>query len=280
LRRWYHKGRLRLKAAIFERVLGPYVTSVVTEANGVLLAVDLSDAYVGQSLRRTGQWGTEELERLFGHLGPESNVLVVGGHVGSLTIPLAMKAKSVTVLEPDPRSFRLLSWNLRLNQMSNVTALPWAAGEQDETICFWLSSENHGGSRRAPKRKTWTFDYDGPTAIEVPSRCLDKHLAPVFDLVVMDIEGSETRALQGMQNILAACRCLAVEFVPRHLRDVAGVSVAEFVATVEPHFERLILPLEKKVVHRAGFLPTLETIASQGLHEDALLFEKVARLAQ
>jgi FkbM family methyltransferase len=247
---------------------------VITEGNGVSLAVDLGDAYVGQSLRRTGAWAQAELERLLTLINSDSKVLVVGGHVGSLAIPLARRAASLTVLEPDPRSFRLLNWNLGLNQVTNVTALPWAAGEKDETWSFFLSKENHGGSRRAPRRATWDFDYDGPVETTVQARRLDQHLEPVFDLVVMDIEGTETLALRGMQKILASCRCLAVEFVPRHLADVADVAVADFLATVEPHFDRMTLPSQNMVIERSGFLAALESMARQSLQEDAVLFEK------
>ncbi len=48
----------------------------------------------------------------------------------------------------------------------------------------------------------------------------------------MDIEGSQFAAIRGGRDLLYRCRTFVVEFVPRYIERVAGVSIAEFAATL------------------------------------------------
>ena len=69
-----------------------------------------------------------------------------------------------------------------------------------------------------------------------------------FDVVLMDIEGSEYFAFLGMQRILTYAMVLQVEFIPHHLRNVAGVSVAEFLKPIREHFTTLVVPDKRLAV--------------------------------
>ena len=68
-----------------------------------------------------------------------------------------------------------------------------------------------------------------------------------FDLIFVDIEGSEYFAFKGMQKIFKQSKVLITEFVPHHLKYVASVSVADFWYTLEPHFKYLYIPESKKL---------------------------------
>jgi hypothetical protein len=91
----------------------------------------------------------------------------------------------------------------------------------------------------------------------------------------MDIEGSEYYALKGMQKILSACKVLAVEFLPHHLANVSGVTVAQFTALIEPHFSKLTIPSKRLQLNSTEFVSQLTEIFNLNQGEDALLFEKV-----
>jgi hypothetical protein len=56
-----------------------------------------------------------------------------------------------------------------------------------------------------------------------------------FATIVMDIEGSEYFALKGMPRLLAGAQRLFVEFLPHHLRNVAGIDSDAFCDLVLPH---------------------------------------------
>ena len=81
------------------------------------------------------------------------------------------------------------------------------------------------------------YEYDNPKSIQLDSVVLDEYLEDnKFDLVLIDIEGSEYFAMKGMQKILSGCNTLVVEFLPHHLENVAGVSVEQFFSVLPNHF--------------------------------------------
>ena len=87
------------------------------------------------------------------------------------------------------------------------------------------------------------YFYDNPKVTVVQGVRLDDYLNDHdFDLVFMDIEGSEYFAFLGMQDIFAHAKALIVEFLPHHLIQVAGVTVEQFLAPLMPHFRSLTIP--------------------------------------
>ncbi len=63
---------------------------------------------------------------------PKCNYTVVdvGSHYGFYTLRVASKARKVLSLEPNPKCYYVLVHNLLINKLSNVKALPVAAGSR------------------------------------------------------------------------------------------------------------------------------------------------------
>lgn len=262
-----------LKGRLTRRVLGSRVIAVVVDSATGLYAVDPEDQGVGRRLRRSGEYGREELEQLEPLLRSDSRVLVVGAHVGTLAVPLALRCREVVAIEANPATFRLLQMNVLLNGATRCRPLNMAASDREEPLRFLLNRANSGGSKRVPAARQEMYYYDQPEEITVPAYRLDEQLpGEQFDLVVMDIEGSETFALRGMQRILSGCQALLVEFTPHHLRDVAGVSVRQFVETLQPHFDSLRVPTQGVTVSAKDFLSKLTSMYERNEEDEGLLF--------
>ena len=104
-----------------------------------------------------------------------------------------------------------------------------------------------------PLIKVSGYFYDNPQKIIVDGVILDKFLKhKSYDLIFVDIEGSEYFAFKGMQKIFKNSKVLITEFVPHHLRYVASVSVDNFWATLEPHFKYLYIPESKKIFENSN----------------------------
>ncbi len=104
-----------------------------------------------------------------------------------------------------------------------------------------------------PLIKASGYFYDNPQKIMVDGVILDKFLKhKSYDLIFVDIEGSEYFAFKGMQKIFKNSKVLITEFVPHHLRYVASVSVDNFWATLEPHFKYLYIPESKKIFENSN----------------------------
>ena len=257
------------------KVNGPYVFALIAKTEHGLFAVDPRDSVVGRKLRMRGKYGVEEIERLKPFLTSESRVLIVGTHIGTLAIPMSNLCKEVVAIEANPNTYELLKINISLNSVSNCHAINIAASNREETIRFLLSRANSGGSKRVPKNKEYMYYYDKPEEVSVDAFSLDEYLGnDAFDVVVMDVEGSEYFALQGMQKILSKARLLAIEFLPHHLRNVSGATVAQFVSLIEPHFSRLTIPTKQMIVEAEQFLAVLSDMYERDEGDDGIIFQK------
>lgn len=261
--------------SISRKVLGAHVEGLLVNCENGVFLVDPEDQAIGGILRKKGSYGLDEIKRLDKYLTPESRVLIVGAHIGTLAIPIAKMCKEVTAIEANPKTYSLLEKNVALNKVTNCRTLNIAAGDKEESIEFLLNRANSGGSKRVPKIKRPNYYYDNPEKISVKSVSLDIFLnTQQFDLIIMDIEGSEYFALKGMPKILSEAKALAVEFEPHHLKNVSGVSVTEFVSVVSPYFDRLTVHSQNKVLGKNEFVVFLTKMYDRGEGDKALLFEK------
>ena len=235
------------KSAKINRQLGKGVKSVIVDSKNGILAVDPRDLEVGLKLRNNGGYGLDEITRINELITTKSNILVVGAHIGSLVIPIAKNCKKLVAIEANPNNFNLLKTNLHLNNSENVTAHNIAASSKQEKIKFQMNVVNSGGSKRLPKNNEYMYRYDNPEVIEVQAHSLDEYLDENnFDLVLIDIEGSEYFAMQGMEKILSNCNTLIVEFLPHHLKNVADVTVEQFLSLIPKQFTKLTIPSKEE----------------------------------
>lgn len=154
-----------------------------------------------------------------------SSVVIEGGsHIGAHTIKLGMMASHVYAFEPMPESCELLRANVRVNGLRNVTIIDRA-----------LSDVARGNIKL-----NWNLTVvEGPWGdveddYEVPFTTIDHLNLPRVDLIKLDIEGYETRALRGAKRtilkyrpvIMLGCSCPELERMGYHqCRDNRGIYV-------------------------------------------------------
>ncbi len=126
-----------------------------------------------------------------------------------------------------------------------------------------------------PKVHAFEYFYDAPETVMVEARSLDSYLdGEKFTLVFMDIEGSEYFALKGMQDILRNAKTLFIEYLPHHLKNVSGVTPREFLAQIEPHFDKLFIPSKNIRVEKSQFLSALQAMFDRDQGDDGLILRE------
>ncbi|WP_319420254.1 FkbM family methyltransferase [Pleurocapsa sp. FMAR1] len=270
------KTKLKAMTMKFTRKsLGKYAFAVLARTDSGIFAVDPEDLAVGRSLLRHGNWCNEEYAQISQYVSNHSSVLFVGAHIGSLVVPIAKNCGKVVAIEANPNTFELLKINITLNQLNNCELLNVAANDKVESLPFLLNKLNSGGSKREPKVKKEMYYYDNPDYVKVEAVPLDDRLnASCYDLIVMDIEGSEYFALKGMQRILSCSKILQIEFVPHHLKYVSGVGVDDYLGLISPYFDRLYIPSKKITIGKSEFEATLTTMFNKNEEDDGIIFQK------
>ncbi|WP_226377617.1 FkbM family methyltransferase [Citrifermentans bremense] len=168
----------------------------------------------GVEAHRIEDFGGEEAftRQILEQVQPGRTLLDIGACVGLVTVHAAKLGADVYAFEPDPYYRSRLKKNLRLNELDQVTVVPWAvsdtAGEAE------LFTDGAGGNspslRKVGERGREVVQTD--TIDDALKR--GEIRAP--DLVKIDIEGAEILALRGMQGLLRSTQAPRVIFMEVH----------------------------------------------------------------
>jgi FkbM family methyltransferase len=239
-----------------------------------LFCVDPIDQYVAKYLIESGNYGTGQLAQLGMFCNEQSSVLLLGAHIGAIVVPLSKLVKNMTVFEANPRTYELLSANLKLNDCTNVEAFNLAANDCDTELRFVLNTVNSGGSKRYPVHQDEGYFFDNPDVATVPAVRLDNFLkGKQYDVIFMDIEGSEYFAMKGMPELMARASVVFLEFLPHHISRVAGVTIEQFIECVAD-FETMITPMIPAAFHGAEIRARLKDMFDAGIGDEGLIFAK------
>jgi len=160
-------------------------------------------------------------------------VLDIGAQFGLFSIIAAEKTTEqgkVYAFELIPANFELLTRNIEINGYSNIIRpVQKAVSDKPGTAAFFIYRDTDSHSMYLhPKIKQ-------KARMKVSSISIDQFLAghPV-DVIKMDIEGNEPRALEGMVQTILGSNDLTMflELHPTYL-DAAGVRPEDFVAQIE-----------------------------------------------
>ena len=137
----------------------------------------------------------KEFRVLLDALSPDDTVVDLGAHLGMFTLAAAAKGCRVIAVEASPQNVDALRRSIEANGFTNVTVVQVAISDHIGTVRF--SHEGPWGR----------VTDDAVTAtMEVPARplpvVLDELGIARVDAIKMDIEGSEPRAIRGMEEML------------------------------------------------------------------------------
>jgi FkbM family methyltransferase len=130
-----------------------------------------------------------------------STVVDVGSHLGTYALVAGRKVGStgrVYAFEPDPRNVVRLRENVAQNKLgSTIEVIAAAASDQTGNSILFLDDADPSVSSLAIKRSR-------SQAVRVPTFALDDFLSTVssMDVVKIDVEGMDLRALRGMTRLL------------------------------------------------------------------------------
>jgi FkbM family methyltransferase len=269
------KSLKSLARGLLLRAFGPRALGIFVETPWGLMLVDPRDGHVSRQFLRSGCYNHEEVSFIKTLLGPSDRVLIVGGHIGGVAIPLSKFVRSIDVVEASPKNYQLLAANTVLSEATNLTCHHWAASEKNGQIQFLMSSENSGGSKRLPATPKLNYNYDKPTLVTVPAHRLDDKFLDPFDIILMDIEGSEFFALRGGVALVSKCRVFIFEFIPDHIRNVAGISLEDFLNELPLLcFTVATLPRKKKRVRITELRHELRKLFESNDYEDGVVLTR------
>ena len=185
------------------------------------------DFGVGAALQRDKLWEEHVVREIRRVLTPGGVFLDLGAGIGYFSLLAASivgDRGQVFAFEPEPGNFGLLTLSINENGFSNIRAHPHAVSDREETV---LLGENLQIGNATGIRSDGRARRDGePSRTHlVRSVVLDAVLDALdrLDLIKIDIEGAEPRALEGMRTLIARHRpIILTEFFPGAIQRVSG----------------------------------------------------------
>jgi FkbM family methyltransferase len=155
------------------------------------------------------------------------SVLDIGANIGYYTLMFAKLVRdkgTVYAFEPDPETFRLLERNVRANCYGNVRLFQKALSNLNENTR--LFRDRKMPTQNSLSNVAATTEHVNVHAVRLDDvdELKDVHIS----FIKMDIEGSELKALQGMQNLIRRHKSLRlmIEFFPLAL-NASGTAPEE-----------------------------------------------------
>lgn len=116
-----------------------------------------------------------------------------GGNLGIFAKRLAEEFETVLTFEPDPENFAILCRNAPEPNIFKIQAAL--------SFCRERVAVSHKRRDGKPAKHEGTYHVDGPG--RVPAVRIDDFVSDACDLIYLDVEGYELRALKGAFNTLA-----------------------------------------------------------------------------
>ena len=208
----------------------------VIDVEGSKMYVDLDeeDPVIQKTLQAyitTEHWDEVTTEIFKQSINKGDTVLDLGANVGYYSLlasRLTGKTGKVFAFEPEPRNYRILQRNIELNNYTNIYAFQKAVSDENTSLTLHISEKDSGAHTIRPTQVEREFENE----VNVEVVRLDDFLiekAGSVDVVKMDIEGSEPKALAGMKKYIHESKKIKIfmEFYPDILED-AGFSPKEF----------------------------------------------------
>jgi FkbM family methyltransferase len=178
---------------------------VLRLASGERMCLRTNDSLAGRLMAE--RWFEPRVrEKLRQHARVGATVLDIGANIGYYTLQAATLVGPrgrVLSFEPQPLMRRELTANLTLNQLSNVTVLPYALSDRAGTVSFCVPTAGHESMGSLHFNARFEVDRE----IEVESRCLDDVLesldCPHVDFVKLDAEGAELAIVKGASRLFS-----------------------------------------------------------------------------
>jgi len=168
---------------------------------------------IGSQIQLGNIW-EPHLHRVFEKYVNKDSVVIEGGcHIGTHSIKLAKLSKELICFEPLKQSNDLLRKNMILNNCNNVTVYNDGVSDKiSKTKFAWLIFGNIGASGLDDNPMGIFGDgkIDSDESYDVDLMNIDSLGLEKLDFIKLDVEGYETKAINGGMNTITKCRPVIV----------------------------------------------------------------------
>jgi FkbM family methyltransferase len=215
---------------VFRKMLGQDETlPVLAQADTFKLYASPNDMAVGHAIHAHGSYEEHVTAAIKETLKPGMVFVDVGANIGYFSLMAAQLVGAggkVLAFEPNQRNCTLLQMSVTHNNLDNVEIYPYAVAERDASVVFDTLTGSNGIVGTTLETGESQLDSLAHKTL-VRSVRLDSIIASLqrLDVIKMDIEGAEYRALVGARELIETHRpIIFAEYSPGWLPSISQVS--------------------------------------------------------
>jgi len=216
-----------------EEISKPHL--IVCSANDGLAILQSGDL-IAQEVQKSGSWDKHIVDLMDDVVRSRSDLAVdIGAHFGILTMAMARRFKAVHSFEPNDFSFKLLSANVGINCLSNVTVHNYPLFSREEKLSLGvqryqelplpLDEDGSFDPFKAHNIGSMTFATEGTGLFSHDARPLDSLQLDAVSFIKIDCQGADGEVLMGAMQTIERCRPVVVFEWEAHLAANFSVSL-------------------------------------------------------
>ena len=196
--------------------VSPPLELKTTFDNNIRIITLLSDHIESQVFWQGFQEADEEAIKILKRRLPSDGIFIdIGANIGTFTLVAAKQASQgqVHAFEPSARHFARLERNVELNHFSNIILNRKGLYDQPGEAILFLPSRsgemNNSGAASLYKSGETSQVSEAVSLVRLDDYIQDKNIERV-DIIKIDIEGAEIKALNGAKDTLMRLRPLVL----------------------------------------------------------------------
>lgn len=169
----------------------------------------LSNDLIGRSFAVTGAYeeaGVSAVEWLceqgYIHESYDSTFVDIGANIGTYSLALANRFKTVLAFELHPIVVKVLDLNKTINNFNNIRIQPYGLSNIDTEAMLYEPIKNAGGSSLEHQSSGLSYAVQLRNASSAINQLKDSKVS----FIKMDVEGHELKVMQGLKELLVQDR--------------------------------------------------------------------------
>jgi FkbM family methyltransferase len=191
------------------------------------------------------------------------NVFDIGANVGYFSLLASNNVKSgigkVYAFEPITKTYERALHNIRLNNYTNIQLLQIAISDKNGLLTINVGNEENWGMSSV-NRHNYLSGTEETISCQTLDTFVEQHNIHSVDVIKMDIEGSELRALRGMVDAINRFRpSVLIEVLDEHLNKSGGTKEEVFEYFFSKQYNAF------RIVGHLTLVPLLAAVSYDGL---------------
>lgn len=184
--------------------------------NGILFEITNPQDVIQRKLVKGTQWNRWCYELVLELQATHNlkHLVNAGSHIGTLALPLSRVFERVTCVEPYPPTHEHLLHNIQLNEFENITTHNYALGAKHDTVFFVDGVINNTGGIHSVTEDDIQHNRKGggraSKRYSRPIHPLDDTDIDNFDLLLVDVEGTELELLEGAKHKIQSLKPIII----------------------------------------------------------------------